>query len=241
VDAAAIVGQIGGGGAGCDGRIGDAHDGGAAIEAVRGAGEDPQTHRAAGEPHGLQMSLHLLERAPLVAIAHQHADARRADAWMEELVAAPGIGGEHGRQSASASDDGVGEAARRRRQHGRAAAAVALCADARGIDLRDLREHLPGGEHVIGTCREGVLRLVRHRRRDAPRAEGIEDEGGQARAGERLGMREMHGRHAQATRHDDDEGQSGRGRRAGRKEELAVDRDSGHLGRCRDGLVIVAR
>jgi hypothetical protein len=30
----------------------------------------------------------------------------------------------------------------------------------------------------------------------------------------------MHGRHAQATRHDDDEGQSGRGRRAGRKEEL---------------------
>ena len=52
----------------------------------------------------------------------------------------------------------------------------------------------PGRQHVVGAGREGVLPLVRHRRRDAPRAEGIEDEGGQPRAGERLGMREMHGR-----------------------------------------------
>ena len=81
-------------------------EGRAAIEAVRGAGEEPHAHLAARQAHGLHVALHLHGRAPLVAIAHQHADLGRAHAGIEELVAAPGIGGEHGRQPAPRADAG---------------------------------------------------------------------------------------------------------------------------------------
>jgi NAD(P)-dependent dehydrogenase (short-subunit alcohol dehydrogenase family) len=119
VDAGAVGGEIRGGCAGRDGGVVDSYDGGAAIEAVGGAGEDPQGHLTAGQPHGLQVSLYLLQRAPLVAIAHQHADLRGADARVEELVATPRIRAEHRGQAAAAAQQGIGEAARRRREHAR--------------------------------------------------------------------------------------------------------------------------
>ena len=239
MDAGAVVSQIGGGRARGDGGGVDPHDRGAAIEAVRGAGEDAQAHLTAGQPHRLQMPLDLLQRAPLVAIAHQHADLRGPDARVEELVTTPRIRAEHRGQAASTAQHGVREAARGRREHRGAAAAVALRTDARRIDLGPLRQHLPGREHVVRAGGEGELRLVGHRRGHAARAERVEHEGGEAGAGERLGMRQVHGRHTEAAGHDDDERQAGR--RAGRQEQLAIDGDARHLARLGDRLVVVPR
>ena len=76
--------------------------------------------------------------------------AERADARIEELVAAPGIAGEDAGEAASLADDGVGKAAGRSRKRGRAAAAVALRPDAGAVDLGQRRQHAPGSEHVVG-------------------------------------------------------------------------------------------
>jgi hypothetical protein len=80
------------------------------------------------------MALHLHRRAPFIGIAHDDADFGFIDGGIEELVAAPGIGGEHAAKTGAGADHRIGKAARRRRQHRRAAAAVA-CAPIREASI----------------------------------------------------------------------------------------------------------
>src|SRR4029078_10018486 len=82
------------------------------IEAVGGAGEQAHAHGAAAKANRLDVSLHLLDGAPVVAVAHQHAQPGGADAGVEELVAAPRIGGEDRREAAPRTEHGAGGAAR---------------------------------------------------------------------------------------------------------------------------------
>ena len=48
------------------------------------------------------MALHLHRRAPFIGIAHEDADLGLIHGGIEELVAAPGIGGEHAAKPAPA-------------------------------------------------------------------------------------------------------------------------------------------
>ena len=167
--------------------------------------------------------------------------SRVAHAGIEELVAAPGIGCENGLEAVASADRRIGEAARRRRQDRRAAAAMPLCADARCIDPAAGTQNLPGRQHIVGTGGKRILRLVGDRGAHAARAERIEHECGDADAGQCLRMRQMRGRDAQAAGDHDDERQRTIARRGRWQKQLAVDDDARHVRRPADGLVVVAR
>src|SRR5262245_31045597 len=122
------------------------------------------------------MALDLHRRAPLVTIAHEDANLGVTNAGIEELVAAPGVGGENGPQAVASAHRCISEAARRRRQHSRTATTVSLGPDAAAIDLAAGAENLPRRQHVIGAGGKGELRLVRDRGADAARAERVEHE-----------------------------------------------------------------
>ena len=107
----------------------------AAIETVVGAADEAHGGLAAREPDRLAMALHLHRRAPFIGIPHHDAHVRVADARVQELVAAPRVGGIDRTQALAGADDGVCKTPGCGREHGRTAAAVTLRPDARFVDF----------------------------------------------------------------------------------------------------------